>query len=425
MERNLLGTVNSIESTNEFSFWMSKEARQLMFENCYVVSHDPDNREYLILAQIEGLEIVPQTLNEIAKCRVLGSYDRNGKQKPLTKPIAYGSSVYSAEPEFLERMLYSPPPSISFGKTVGNPSVKLSIALEHFQQTSTLVTGFTGSGKTKTVSLILKQFLQWNGACVVFDFFKEYDKLVSKKETKLAVPGETFFIRMDDQFIEVFSNELTDVEVDLLYRIYSEHGPRLLEKDAFEDLSARTPSTRTLKSLERKLRMPSLRRLMTTKEKLQDPIVQEHKCTIFDLSELELRHQPLFINYILRLVSSQRKKGIIPPTFIVIEEADRLLNIEIPNLIINEIISQARKTKVNVCLITQKPRFSNRDILSNCDLQIFHTTRNSSDIDALRYVAQYLTSDDVSKTSYLTKGQALISGSKIAFPTLVNVVSEF
>ncbi|MBA7492451.1 hypothetical protein ES702_03001 [subsurface metagenome] len=322
-------------------------------------------------------------------------------------------------------MLCSPPPSISFGKTVGNPSVKLSIAIEHFQQTSTLVTGVTGSGKTETVSLILKQFLQWNGACVVFDFFKEYEKLVPKKETKLAVPGETFFIRMDDQFIEVFSNELTDVEVDLLYRIYSEHGPHLLEKYTFGDLPVGRLSMRTWRSLERKLRMPSLRRLLSAKEKPQDPIVQEHKCTIFDLSELELRHQPLFINYILRLVSSQRKKDIIPPTFIVIEDADRLLNIGIPNLIIKEIISQGRKTKVNVCVITQKPRFCNRDILSSCDLQIFHNTRNSSDIDVLRYVSQYLTSDDVSKISYLTKGQAMISGSKIAFPTLVNIVSEF
>jgi len=427
----MIGRVIFIESINKFSFLVSEDSRQMVFENCYVVSPDPSGRQFHVLSQIESLDEISTPDVEgtqiKANCRILGNYDSSGKQKPLTRPIAYGSSVSLANPQFLRNLFHSPPPSISLGKPLGNPDVPLSVALDDFQRTATLITGTTGSGKTKAVSLILNQFIQQNGACVVFDFNKEYSALVPEEKINLMTPGETFFIGMDDQFIEVFSKELTDHEVDQLYHIYSLYGPDLSSMfRAFESVTVDKMRVRAYKSLERKLRTLSSRRLLATKEKPYEPIVRENKCTIVDLSELELKYQPLFINYLLKLIHSQRKKDIIPATFVIIEEADRFLNTrEVPISIIKEIVLQGPKIKINVCLITQRPRFCDEIVLSNCRLQIFHTTRNPLDIETLSRVSQYLDSYYISKIPYLTKGQALISGPNVVFPIFVNIVSEF
>ncbi len=159
------------------------------------------------------------------------------------------------------------------------------------------------------------------------------------------------------------------------------------------------------------------------------------RCTILQLSDIELNEQQVIVGTLLRRINKARvmttrgetdrgEHFIDYPVFTLIEEAHRFAPAGasvVSTNVLKQILAEGRKFGVGIGLITQRPGKLDQDVLSQCMTQIIMRIVNPIDQQTVAQSVEGAGRAMLAELPALTKGQAIISGVGINTPVMCRI----
>jgi len=172
------------------------------------------------------------------------------------------------------------------------------------------------------------------------------------------------------------------------------------------------------------------KRSMIGKQRFPDLIskVQLGKMLVFDFSDVESSRSAVVKGYfIIKQLFELRRKGIIPPVVIFVEEAHNFApekaekRENVTKAQIERIAREGRKFGISICLITQRPAHLSQTSLSQCNTHIFLRIGNPNDLDFIKRGSENLTSSLMGMLPGLEVGEAVVVGEAVKSPLIFRV----
>ena len=150
--------------------------------------------------------------------------------------------------------------------------------------------------------------------------------------------------------------------------------------------------------------------------------------SVVDLSATtDMRKKHMITAYIARKLFNMRRRGLIPPFLLVLEEAHQFVpegakrEDAIARTVLTTIAREGRKFHASLCLISQRPVRLSTTILSQCNTHIILRITNPYDLDRVKESSEGITRDVANKISSLQVGKGLIVGEAVNFPLFIDV----
>jgi hypothetical protein len=163
------------------------------------------------------------------------------------------------------------------------------------------------------------------------------------------------------------------------------------------------------------------------------------RCTILQLNEIDPREQQVIVSVLLRRLYRARMETVrksaqpgqenyLPyPAFVLLEEAhhfapggegtDRVVSARQ----LKTVLSEGRKFGIGVGLISQRPGKLDQDVLSQCMTQFILRIVNPIDQNTVASSVESASKDILDELPALSRGQAVVTGSSINAPALIQV----
>jgi len=142
-------------------------------------------------------------------------------------------------------------------------------------------------------------------------------------------------------------------------------------------------------------------------------LVQKGLATIVNLRGVAPDVQELVVARIASTLFDNRKKGNIPPLFLVIEEAHNFApqqGMATCSRILKNIASEGRKFGLGLCVVTQRAARIDKSVLSQCNTQLILQVTNPLDLKAIAQSIEGLTAGMTDMIQSLPVGVALVTG---------------
>ncbi|MHA1910705.1 MAG: ATP-binding protein [Candidatus Kariarchaeaceae archaeon] len=429
-ETTVLGVIDEIQKTNRY-FARAESVREFERQGRSLTSIFPADRWEFLSAQ----------------CRSLGVITKAGIQR-ANFPVSPGATVYLAEEELLIKFLGL---DIENGMHLGAiPGHKIpgKFNLTRLIQKHVAILAISGGGKSYLTSVLIEELLtrerdQGRPAVVLFDTHGEFRSLAEKTIEGLdlssqihAIPSALFQIatpKLSAFQIAAFQPAMSQVQtrdlnkvINSMFRAYKK--PYTIEDVIKEVELDETINTRTKEALSGWLYTLAQTRLFSHNEhpNLQETI-QAGKLLIIDLSgHTSLRSKQMIVAYTLNRIFEMRRKDLIPPTSILIEEAhqfcpDSAMHMAISRSIIETIAREGRKFFTSLVLISQRPINLSTTALSQMNTHIILRIVNPYDLDYIGRSSEGITRELLNQISTLGVGEALISGAAVNMPLFLRI----
>jgi DNA helicase HerA-like ATPase len=318
------------------------------------------------------------------------------------------------------------------------PNIPVCLDLNKMLEGHIAVFGQTGSGKSYAAGVLIEEAVEKGIPVIVFDHMGEYlsmNKGVDGgKGLNLIelVPGVNMTIDFDDLIKAspiLTALGVTDAQLNLLRDAYMEaesHKLRGLKavKWLLEDTvtpegkkrkriysigRSKGYSTATIDGLRWKLESLLGKGVIGGGFNVVDVIKPGH-LTVVNLSEIDPSIRSLVVAVMLNKIAEFRRKGIIPPLLVVIEEAHNYVPTEETpsSLMIRDLIRGARHWGVSVMLISQRPSGIHRDALNIINTHIIFRLKGN-DLDYIKQFTPF-TKEELDDIQTLPEGIAYIAG---------------
>jgi hypothetical protein len=314
-----------------------------------------------------------------------------------------------------------------------------------FIQRHLFIGGTTGSGKSYATGILLEEIHKFGIPIVILDSQNEYTTLTEELGGKVLKPGEDYTVRL---------SSLTETEVlelvptlkkgalgqDLLAYTFIRLKRRLLAAQenierqlSFSSLNAKRQSGFGLAELLREmeedapgleLKPVSLRlALQRTQSSLGRhdflgeatnwvELLEECPVVNVDCGELDQSQIQLVVGATLRELQNLRKKNLIPPHVIVLDEAHLLVpeGHDSPcKQVIRENVRIGRHYGICMILITQSPVDIDKKTIRQCNTR-FIFALEPDQLDSLRGVKADATDDMLKRLPKMPRGSCILSG---------------
>lgn len=445
----ILGRTIGKTSTIEFKFLISGNAKKLMY-----VQAISEDGEYA-LGQI--IEIEKDKEGAIAHCVVLGIRDKEGVLRGLRYPLEPGIEILEAEDETIVSVLgINNGPNFAYvGKVEGREKINVFLDINKLLSRHISIIAKSGSGKSYTVGVLLEELLEKNIPVLVIDPHGEYSSLKFPNEDKKDIERmSTFDIKPKGYLKQVveFSPDLSSNPMAVPLKLDVKN---LNSRELINLLPAKLSNTQlgvlysTLKNVDRKI---DLNELMYQLELEENPskwtlisiieylikldlfsstptnlfeVIAPNRLSIVNLKGIQQDVAEVIVYKLLSDLFMQRKKGNIPPFFLVLEEAhnfvpERNFGEAKSSEVIRSIFSEGRKFGVGACLITQRPSRVDKNALSQCNCQIILKVTNPNDIKTISSSVEGISLVAEKEIINLPVGTAIITG-VIDMPLFVNI----
>ncbi|MCK4897085.1 MAG: ATP-binding protein, partial [Candidatus Heimdallarchaeota archaeon] len=343
----------------------------------------------------------------IAKAKPLGIITETGIQR-LMYPVSPGETVYSPDKQTLTRFLgLQSTKGLNLG-VIGQHELEVRLNLTRFLQKHAAILAISGAGKSYTVSVVIEELLlrkkeEGRVAIVLFDVHGEYTGMADDKSTFASsievfpaaliefatnsLSGRQFAI-YQPQMSSVQTRELSKI-TSKLYKEKTKQGITYTIEDILKELEKDDQiNPRSKEALIGWLYSLNGTRLFGQIENPNlEEILKPGKLIIFDLSEFtSLKLKQMIVSYILFRIFNLRKKQLVPPTTIILEEAHQFaseskLEMAIARPIIETIAREGRKFFTSLILVSQRPVKLSTTALSQCNTHIIMKILNPYDLD--------------------------------------------
>ncbi len=337
----LLGNIIGKSGTNDFIFLVNDNAKKFM----YVKAMHKEG--YPVLAQI--VEVEKEKEETRAKCNILGYRDKSLILRNLRTPLEPGLEVEYADDEFVRNVL-----DLKDNKTgayVGvledRENVKVYLDLNKLITKHVSVLAKSGSGKSYCVSTILEEVLEKKIPIVVIDPHGEYSslKFPSDKKEELKIFGlepkgyikqiqeyspdveknpEAKVLKLSsksltgNELMHLLPAKLSSSQIGLLYGALSDTTRASDFDQLMLSLQAEENNAKwTLISV-----IDYLKKLNIFSDNPTNigEIVNVGKCSVINLRGIPQELQEIIVYKLLNDLFNARKRGEIPPFFLVLEE---------------------------------------------------------------------------------------------------------
>lgn len=448
-DKKLLGMVESVERFNRYIHDGISD-----FENLGIVL---DTSETKVTGRI-------QILGEIKE------YDGNITLEMLKTPPPPSAKVVKPEKYLLEKLFGKKGKNfVRIGKLLSEEEeIPVHIDISQVVLRHLAILAITGAGKSNTVSVLLDQIGNLNGTVVVFDFHGEYinskferdGKNIVKKINPVVDPTTLperefanligikqnatvqfrYFKRAIKDMFEIFKEEKGEDWRSFIGT--EEFFGRVIElmENWLED-SEKSP-------FKGKLREDSLYEVIN---KIEDAIndighilkvgeadllskIEEGKINVFNFSEVDESIADAIASNILKHALEERKKAVREgvystsklknPVLFIIEEAHILAGINKnteSKYYMTKIAREGRKFGIGLCIVTQRPKGLDKEILSQMNNLIILKLVEPEDQKHVQSASESLSKELMDYLPALNPGEAIIIGNMTRIPLLIKI----
>ncbi len=444
----ILGKIVGKLSTTDFKFEVKDRAKKFDYIQ---IMH---NNGFYVLSQI--IEIQKDNEKTIAKCKIIGFRNDENRLCGLKFPLEPNSEVLKADDEFVKKTLglEERPHYAFFGTLDGRDNLRVYLDLNKLLTKHVAILAKSGSGKSYNVGVILEELLERKVPMVIIDPHGEYSTLKypnPKDKEKLIlldleVKGykeqvielspdlksnpQAKPLRLSNknlttnELIKLLPAKLSNSQLGTLYSALKNLGSNIDFNDLIFELEGMedNPSKWTLINI---LEYMKKLNLFSSNPTLMCELVQPGKCSIINLKGVDPEVQQVVTFKIVNDLFMERKKGNIPPFFLVIEEAqnfcpERSFGEAKSSAILRQVLSEGRKFGLGVGIISQRPARVDKNILSQCSTQIILKVTNPNDIKAISNSIEGITSEAEKEIQNIPIGTAMVTG-VVDLPLFVNV----
>ncbi len=443
----ILGHIIGKVSTNSFKFEIKGNAKKFG----YVQVNHPDYG--FVLGQI--LEIERTSESAIATCNILGFRDENGLLRGLRTPFQLGTEVLRADDEFVEKCLglSTKGNGAYLGFLNGRDNLKVHIDLDTLITKHVFITGKSGSGKSYAVAVILEALLDNKVPMVIIDPHGEHNSFEQpndnlEKLQKFGLKPKAYHGQIEEyspdieanpnakslklnsqkltpgEMIKLLPTKLSNSQLGILYSALKNLGNEASFDDMIFELEATEESSakwNLINMLEYVKRLD----LFSDSGTLPSELVQLNKCSIVNLRGIAPEVQEVIVYKLANDLFMERKKGNIPPFFLVVEEAqnfcpERGFGEAKSNAILRQIAAEGRKFGMGLAAISQRPSRLDKSVISQMSTQIILKVTNPNDIKAITNSVEGMTFELENELQNIPIGTGLITG-VIDLPLFVNI----
>jgi DNA helicase HerA-like ATPase len=388
--------------------------------------------------------------------RIVGYRDGQGLVKVPTIPFRPGAEVFRAEEPLIADVLGLGHHSAS-GAYVGllrNHELRIELDINQLVQRHLSVLAKTGGGKSYLLGVIIEELLRHKVTCVVIDPHGEYGSLRFPAEknggyARFAVESQGFSSRIHEFSPDVLLNTgakpltftLHNLDPrDLLVfmglsnvKMYLAPLKKLLDevqavnreytvKDLVAAAGRMEGPARDL--LQERLEYVEETKLLAPVGTSLHEIVQKGDVSLINLRGVAPDIQEIVVARIAGTLFENRKKGKIPPMFLVVEEAHNFApqqGIVACSRILKNIASEGRKFGLGLCVVTQRAARIDKSVLSQCTTQLILQVTNPLDLRAIAQSIEGLTDGMTDMIQSLPVGVALVTGGGYHYPLFCEV----
>jgi len=439
----LVGEIEGTTRTSGFTFRAYREVKKFDF----VAVKSAGN---WVLAQVN--EVKKHEGGKIeAEAGIIG-YREEGLLKAPRHVIKPKSMVYLADQDIVSDILGLREDGLYIGKLETNEDIGIYLDPDAFYK-HMAVLAKTGMGKSYLIGVIIEELLEKDFPLLIIDPHGEYSSLkfeneiseeyrekydiepknypldeyspntaLNKEATKLTFSSLNFESR---ELKDLVPASITNSQLGVLYRAIKEL------KGAGEDY--------TLDQIIQECSNAESRskwNLISSLENLQDfdifsdasidleNMLEGGKASIVNLKGVDPEVQEIVVYLLAKKLFSLRKKELIPPFIMLIEEAhnfvpERNFGKAISSSILRTIASEGRKFGLGLGIVSQRPARVDKNILSQCNTQLIMRITNPNDLSAISRSFEGVTSHVKDSLTGLPPGTGLLLGRE--YPIMVDV----
>jgi len=436
-----LGTIVGKSTTREFTFQIESETKVFEYLKVY-------HRVYGdVLCQV--MEITSTRDDSVALCSIVGFKEQDGAIKGIRIPFDIGSAVLRADDAFIRAIIHlGDEHGALLGKLEGR-DIPVTLDLRKILTKHVCVLAKSGAGKSYSVGVLIEEILERNVPLVIIDPHGEYGTLRfpnnnpedTKKLTWFNLAPKAYNVieygdptmpdckqlklssKMSQQeLVQMIPAKLTGAQIGILYSALKN-----IEQISFDTVIA---SLNAEESNAKWGLINILEHLRTYNIFSPDPtpydeIVSPGTCSIINLRGIPAEIQGIIVYKLTKDLFEERKKGTLPPFFLVLEEGhnfcpERSFGETTASKTIRTIASEGRKFGLGLCVISQRPARLDKSVISQCTTQIILKVTNPNDLKAVSSSVEGLTAEAEKEIANLPIGTALVTG-VVDVPLLVNV----
>jgi len=394
--------------------------------------------------------------NLLGFARIIGYRDSQGLVKLPTIPFRPGARVYRAEEPLIADVLGLKHHAHT-GAYVGllrSHTLKVELDINQLVQRHVSVLAKTGGGKSYLLGVLIEELLRHHVTCVVIDPHGEYGSLRFAAEkngvhARFGVESQGF----RRQILE-FSPDVTlnPTAQPLTFSLKHLDPRELLTfmgltniktflpslKEVMDSTASTTPDytvhdlVRTAEhgegpiyeTLHERLEYVDQTKLLAPKGTSLNELVQKGMATLINLRGVAPDVQELVVARIAGTLFDNRKKGKIPPLFLVVEEAHNFApqqGTAACSRVLKNIASEGRKFGLGLCVVTQRAARVDKSVLSQCNTQLILQVTNPLDLKAIAQSIEGLTNGMTEMIQSLPVGVALVTGGGYHSPLFCEV----
>ena len=448
---DFLGVVSGKISTNSFLFIAQGKVKKFDYIKIY---HDEAG---FVLCQVNDLMNENNVIT--CNCEVIGYKDNEGLLKVPKTTISSGTEIYKADDEFVKKILsLDKEEGLYIGVLENYPSIKVMIDSKKLVTKHLAVLAKTGAGKSYTVGVIVEELLEQGIPIVIIDPHGEYSSLkypntnkeeldkmknydISPKSYKDKIVEYSPDVEINPDAIPLSINinslsaheismltpiKIAGTQLGILYNAISEAKKDKLEYD-LDDIKARIDEVQSNAKYGIYSCLDFLQNLgIFSKNPVNvESLVVPTKASLINLKGVDPEVQKIVVAKICSDLFEKRKKSLIPPLFLIVEEAhnfcpERSFGESPSSYILRNIASEGRKFGLGLGVVTQRPARIDKNVLSQCNTQIIHKVTNPNDLKAISSSAENLNVNVVNDIQNIAIGTALIIGASPT-PLVANI----
>ncbi|MBU0471937.1 MAG: ATP-binding protein [Nanoarchaeota archaeon] len=437
----ILGKITGKATTMDFTFKAEKETKNFEYVQVYHEVYD------YVLCQIVGLETSSE--GTLAKCKIIGYKDEDGKVKQIRIPFDLGAEVLKADDEFIKKIIKLEDESKGsfLGKLEGR-DIKIFLDMNKLLTKHCAVLAKSGAGKSYTVGVLAEEILDRKIPLLIIDPHGEYSKMRyenTKEKEKLASFGlkpQAYEVKeygdskinkgvipikltkdiTNSELIHLLPAKLSGTQMGVLYSALKNldqlnFNELLLELERDES-SAKWSIINVIEYLNNL-------NIFSDSPTPYSELIRPGNCSIINLKGMPPDIQGIIVYKLCKDLFELRKNNRIPPFFLILEEAhnfcpERSFGEAKSSKILRTIASEGRKFGMGFCVISQRPARVDKSVLSQCTTQITMKVTNPNDLKAIFNSVEGITAESESEIQNLPIGTALVSG-LVDIPLFVNI----
>lgn len=460
-----VGTIVGETNPLAFKFLINKDVGR----GTYIKAKSDGGREW-ILAQVEDVKrsnsaySVNQLYDAarnyesremmIAEARVIG-VGSNGKIHIPTSPAKPGDPVFIADEKLIKATLGLARGDMYIGMLRGY-DIHVELDANTLVQKHCSLLAKTGSGKSYTAAVILEELLERKVSLLVIDPHGEYASMKEANrvgdfsrfkikprgyDVTVYTPGEMAMNPRADRPFRFNSLNLSPREVAKMIPHESGSSGQLgLLYEAISALRSETDVYTLEDIIDQVVRSNSKSKwnlvghlesllelgLFSGTETPAEELLRPGRAAVIDMTGILPELQSMIVSRLLTDIFEARKRRMISPGMVVIEEAHNYIpergtgNAASTN-IVRTIAAEGRKFGLGLMVISQRPARVDKNVISQCNTQIIMRVTNPNDLKALSKGLEGMTAELEEEIKRLPAGVAMLVSNEIERPITVNV----